>query len=123
MPEGASKGVPTLRYVHLPEGSDEQSGHGVRAHWGERTASLRDRDVLYLVTDAVVDTVCCGDRVFHYATVLGYVTEWKTGKDASGLPVSFIEPVADPAARQEIEDLLKQDDAELQVSFRPEEET
>jgi len=109
-----------LRYVHLPEGSDEQSGHGVRAHWGERTASHHGREVLYLVTDAVVDTVCCGDRVFHYATVLGYVTDWKYARDASGLPVSLVEPVADPATRREIEDLLKRDDAELQVSFRPE---
>jgi len=107
-----------LRYVHLPEGSDEQSGHGVRAHWGERTATHRGREVLYLVTDAVVDTVCCGDRVFHYATVLGYVTDWKSSLDASGLPVSFVEPVSDPTIRKEIEDLLKRDDAELQVSFR-----
>jgi len=108
-----------LRYVHLPEGADEQSGHGVRAHWGERTATYRGREVLYLLTDAVVDTVCCGDRVFHYATVLGYVDAWKTETDASGLPVSSIEPVSDPAARQEIEVLLKRDDPELQVSFRP----
>jgi len=111
-----------LRYVHLPEGADEQSGHGVRAHWGERTASHGDREVLYLLTDAVVDTVCCGDRVFHYATVLGYVTAWKTEKDASGLFVSFLEPVADPVARQEIEALLRGDDPELQVGFRPDSE-
>ncbi len=112
-----------MRYVHLPEGSDEQSGHGVRAHWGERTASHRGREVLYVLTDAVVDTVCCGDRVFHYATVLGYVMHWKSARDASGLPVSLIEPVADPATRKEIEDLLKRDDAELQVSFRPDGES
>jgi hypothetical protein len=109
-----------LRYVHLPEGSDDHSGHGMKAHWWERTVVHRERDVLYLLTDAVVDTVCCGDRVFHYATVLGYVKAWQSEKDEHGLPVSLVEPVVDSAMQREIEALLKQDDSELQVSFRSE---
>ncbi len=112
-----------VRYVHLPEGSDAQSGHGVRAQWGERTVNHGGRMVLYLLTDAVVDTICCGDRVFHYATVLGHVTSWKNEHDPSGLPVSFVEPVVDSAARDEIETLLNAGDAELQVSFRSADET
>ena len=109
-----------MRYVHLPEGSDDHSGHGMKAHWGERTVVHQGRDVLYLLTDAVVDTVCCGDRVFHYATVLGYVKEWQSEKDEHGLPVSSVEPVADSTMQRQIEDLLKREDSELQVSFRSE---
>jgi hypothetical protein len=109
-----------LRYVHLPEGSDDHSGSGMKAHWGERTVVHQGRDVLYLLTDAVVDTVCCGDRVFHYATVLGYVKEWQSEKDEHGLLVSLFEPIADSSTQREIEALLKQDDSELQVSFRSE---
>jgi len=115
MPEGES-----LDYIHLPEGSDAHSGHGVQAHWDERTLSHSGRDVLYLLTDAVVDTVCCGDRVFHYATVLGYVTDWQARRTDSGQPVSDIEPVSGTAEQQEIEALLKAEDQELQVSFRSE---
>ncbi len=109
-----------MRYVHLPEGSDDHSGHGVKAHWGECTVVHQGQDVLYLLTDAVVDTGCCGDRVFHYATVLGYVKEWQSGKDEHGLPVSLVEPVSDSSMQREIEDLLKRGDSELQVSFRSE---
>lgn len=109
-----------MRYVHLPEGSDDHSGHGVKARWWERMIVHQGRDVLYLLTDAVVDTVCCGDRVFHYATVLGYVKEWQSGKDEHGLPVSSVEPIGDSSVQRAIEDLLKQDDSELQVSFRSE---
>ena len=109
-----------MRYVHLPEGSDDHSGYGVKAHWGERTVVHQGRDVLYLLTDAVVDTVCCGDRVFHYATVLGYVQQWQSEKDEHGLPVSLIEPVADSSVQGEIEGLLTGEDSELRVSFRSE---
>lgn len=107
-----------MQYVHLPEGSDEHSGHGVQAHWKERTISHGGRDVLYLVTDAVIDTVCCGDRVFHYATVLGYVNEWQGSRTESGQPVTEVETVTDEPAKEEIEALLKAENQDIQVSFR-----
>jgi hypothetical protein len=107
-----------LEYIHLPEGADAHSGHGVEAHWDERTVNYHGRDVLYLLTDAVVDTVCCGDRVFHYATVLGYVMEWKTSRTDAGQPVSIVDPVAGTVEQHEIESLLKAGDVDLQVSFR-----
>ena len=109
-----------MRYVHLPEGLDEHSGHGVKAHWGERTVAHQGQDVLYLLTDGVVATACCGDRVFHYASVLGYVKQWQSEKDEHGLPVSLVESVTDSSEQREIEDLLQQDDSELRVSFRSE---
>jgi len=109
-----------LEYVHLPEGSDAHSGHGVKAHWDERTVRHGERDVLYLLTDAVVDTVCCGDRVFHYATVVGYITDRRTGGPDFGQQISLVQPVSDPTAQSEIEALLKKEDADLQVSFRSE---
>lgn len=109
-----------MRYVHLPEGADEHRGHGVSAQWSERILSHNGRDVLYLLTDAVVDTVCCGDRVFHYATVLGYVKEWKKEQNGSHQPVSIVEPVSDPGEQAEIEKLLQTQDTGIQVSFRSE---
>ncbi|MBN1152209.1 MAG: hypothetical protein JXA58_03265 [Dehalococcoidia bacterium] len=109
-----------MQYVHMPEGSDAHALNGVQAHWDERTLRHGGRDVLYLLTDAVVDTVCCGDRVFHYATVVGYITELRGHKTEAGLDISTVEPVADAAARKEIEGLLTQQDPDLQVSFRSE---
>jgi hypothetical protein len=107
-----------LRYVHIPDGSDEHDGHGVRASWGEYRIRYDDRDVLYLMTDAVVDTVCCGDRVFHYATVLGFVNDWKTETNEAGLAVSHVEPIGDVVVQDHIAALLKEQDPEVQVSFR-----
>jgi len=111
-----------LQYVHLPQGLDTHDGHGVKAHWDERVVQHGGRDVLYLLTDAVVDTVCCGDRVFHYATVLGYVAEWRYSKTESGQDMSNLQVVTDEAARHEIEAILKAEDPELQVSFRAEQD-
>ncbi|MBN1855874.1 MAG: hypothetical protein JW846_02865 [Dehalococcoidia bacterium] len=109
-----------MQYVHLPEGLDEHSGHGLEAHWAECRTAYRGREILYLLTDAVVDTVCCGDRTFHYATVVGYVNEWQTRKDEHGLSISMIDPITDQSDQNEVEALLKQGDDELQVSFRSE---
>ena len=107
-----------MRYVHIPDGSDEHDGHGVRASWQECRIRIDDRDVLYLMTDAVVDTVCCGDRVFHYATVLGYVSTWKDETNETGLPVSLVEPIGDRDIQDRIAALLKAQDSAVQVSFR-----
>ena len=107
-----------MRYVHIPDGSDAHDGNGVRASWRECRIRYDSRDVLYLVTDAVVDTVCCGDRVFHYATVLGFVEAWKVETDQAGLPVSFVNPIEDSAVRERIAALLEQENPEMQVSFR-----
>lgn len=107
-----------MDYVHLPQGSDAQAGHGITARWDERTMKYHGREVLYLLTDAVVDTVCCGDRVFRYATVVGYVLEWRKSKTGSGLDISSVDADLDDAAREGIEAMLRADDPELQVSFR-----
>ncbi|MFC2008644.1 hypothetical protein ACFLUT_01120 [Chloroflexota bacterium] len=107
-----------MRYVHIPDGSDEHDGHGVWASWEECRIRYDGRDVLYLMTDAVVDTVCCGDRVFHYATVLGYVAAWKAETNEAGLPVSHVELIDDGNAQDQIVALLKAQDPGVQVSFR-----
>ena len=107
-----------MLYVHIPDGSDTHDGQGVRASWEECRIRYDDREVLYLMTDAVVDTVCCGDRVFHYATVLGFVQSWKIDTNEAGLPVSAVEPIEDVATQDAIVSLLKKQDEEIQVSFR-----
>ncbi len=106
------------RYVHLSESTDAHTGYGVSVQWQERTIRHRDREVLYLHTDAVVDTVCCGNRVFRYATVLGYVTDWKSSRTESGQPVSVVEPITDQVVQQEVEAILKSENPEVQVDFR-----
>ena len=107
-----------LRYVHIPDGADEHDGNGLKASWGECRIRYDDRDVLYLLTDAVVDTVCCGNRVFHYATVLGYVLDWQSSTNEAGLPVSLVEPIVDNDVQETITAALKRKDPDVQVNFR-----
>jgi len=108
----------SIRYVHLPEGKDEHIGDGISAHWREDRLPYQGREVFYLTTEAVVDTICCGDRVFYFASVLGYILSWQKEHSEAGLPVSEMEPITDAQAQQEIEDVLHQQYPLLQVEFR-----
>jgi len=108
----------TIEYVHLPAGEDKHAADGIAAHWKENKLSYDGKEVFYLLTQAVVDTICCGDRVFHYATVFGYVSSWQERKNEAGLPISEMEAIADPKTQQGIENALHQQYLLLQVEFR-----
>lgn len=107
-----------IEYTHLPAGEDKHAGDGISASWQERKTHYAGREVFYLMTEATVDTVCCGDRVFHYATVLGYVSRWQEKMNEAGLPISEMEPITDPGAQKDIEDILHQQYPGAQVDFR-----
>lgn len=109
--------VDFIEFVHpaLDEEVRAIGGHYVLTK--EIRASLRCRDILYFVGYAVIDTSCCGVGGCIYAIVPGFVLEWKYKKAANNQPVSRIEPVKDPAIRQEIRRLIEDREKLHQISF------
>jgi len=107
-----------IRYVHLPEEGDKHVGEGIVASWEEKKISYDAKQVFYLLTEAVVDTACCGDRTFYYATVLGYIKSWQQSQNEAGLPISEMEPILDHKVQEEIEHILQQEYPLLQILFR-----
>ena len=95
-------------YVHLELGREIESISGTYTPLKESTLKLNGRDILYAVGTAVVDTACCGSGSLVYATVPGYVVNWKGREDESGLSVSQVEPIEDETIKREIAQALKE---------------
>ena len=108
-------------YVH-PELNNEIraiGGHYVVVK--EARLSFQGEDLLYFVGHGIADRTCCGFGAFCYASVAGFVRQWKYAKSAEGRPVSEIEPVTDAREQDRIKRLIKQHEpAVSQINFLPE---
>jgi len=85
---------------------------------GERRLPYKDREILYFIGYAVVDTSCCGIGGCAYALVQGFVRKWKYKKNSEDLPVSQIEPIRDVLVQREIGRLIQTRDKIFQVTFQ-----
>jgi hypothetical protein len=76
-----------------------------------------DREALYIVSEAVVDSSCCGSTDFTSALVPGYIVRWQVEMNKGGLPVSEVEPISDKAAQGEIRKLIQETEHVSQIEF------
>jgi hypothetical protein len=77
----------------------------------------RDREVLYHVGCAVVDTSCCGAAGAVFASVAGTVAGWHSSVGAGGAPVSQVRPIEGESRRMEIRRMIKARERVHQVNF------
>ena len=76
------------------------------------------REILVTFGCALVDKSCCGaGKGCRFANVAGYVVAWKTKNATNGSPVSYVEPIEDEAAREEIRMLVNSIEPHCQVNF------
>ena len=79
----------------------------------------RGREVLYMVGAALIDTGCCGPSGCGFATVAGFIVDWKYRATEAGEPVSRIEEISNAAMRNEIEQRIRKSEGVQQVRFQP----
>ena len=105
-------------YIHQPPGTEFRSisGHYTITEAGHM--EHRGGTLLYELGVAVVDNSCCGAGGCRFIHVVGYVTSVGRRTDPDGLPVSDVEPVADPKDRKSIQAILEKQFPHSQVSFR-----
>jgi len=78
---------------------------------------FNEREILYFVGYAVVNTSCCGVGGCAYAMVPGFVRDWKYKKSKAHLPVSKVAPVCDMGDQKEIRRLIQKREVVQQVTF------
>ena len=75
------------------------------------------KELLYFIGYVFMDTSCCGVAGCGYAMVPGFIVNWKNRLDASGQPISEIEPIQEPEHRRHIQQWIKQKEHLQQVEF------
>ena len=95
-------------YTHLELGEDYPAGiAGYFTPQKETRLDYRDREVLYVVGQAVIESSCCGIGSWGYVLVPGYVVNWQTRKNEGGLPVSEVEPISDEETQNNLKQIIQ----------------
>ena len=104
-------------YIHpvLNEEIRTISGHYILSR--ENRLPFNDRQVLYFIGCAVVDSSCCGTGGCAYALVPGYIRQWKYKLNAGNLAVTQVKPIQDKADRQLLRQQIMAKEGVQQVNF------
>jgi hypothetical protein len=106
-----------VKYTHLELDRDIEALAGYYTPRKEVRLPYEGREVLYVISRAVVDASCCGVADFNCALVPGYVVRWRAETNGEGLPVSEVEPVTDPVARVRVRKIIQETEDVSQVEF------
>jgi hypothetical protein len=91
------------------------SGHYVLSR--ESRLPFNNREVLYFIGCAIVDSSCCGAGGCAYVLVPGYIRQWKYKLNPENLSVTQVEPIRDAGVQSEIRRLIMKKDPVQQVNF------
>ena len=107
----------TATYTHLQLNKDIDALAGHYTPQKEVRLPYEGREVLYIISDACVDSSCCGTADFNAALVPGFILKWQSEKNRDGLYLSEVEPIADKAARDIIRKKIREAENVAQVEF------
>jgi len=109
--------TPTHEYVHnlLNEEVIAIGGHYVVTK--EIRFPTDGEDILYTIGYGVMDTTCCGTGGCAYATVHGFIVDWKGKQNREGLPVTIIQPIRDNQLKKELHEKILSEEIVQQVNF------
>jgi len=113
-----SKGATlNIKYTHTELNEELYAISGHYSLEKEVRLKYNNREVLYAVGQAVMDSSCCGMGGCRYALVPGYIVNWQNETNEAGLPVSEVEPISDKATQDDISRVIKAVEIISQVDF------
>jgi len=104
-------------YTHLKLNEDVHSIAGYYTPEKEVRLKHNNREVLYVIGQAVIESSCCGVGNWGYALVPGYIISWQNRRNEAGLPVSEVELISDEGARNSIRQIIQTNEAISQIEF------
>ena len=105
------------KYTHLELNRDVPAPSGYYTPQKEVRLKYNGREVLYTVSQAVIESSCCGASDFISALVPGYIVKWRTEKNKEDIPVSEVEPITNEIARDAIRKIIKETEHISQTEF------
>lgn len=105
-------------YVHQDLNEDVTAIAGHYTNEKEDTVTINDKEVLYILGHAVVDTSCCGMGGGKFALVPGYLLKSNYRTDDEGRNISQVEPIEDDwEVRREIIRQIEQRESYCNIRF------
>jgi hypothetical protein len=106
-----------LNYTHQPLAEERTSISGYYTVHKEVRQPQGEREVLYIVGRACMESACCGTGNWEYGMVPGYILNWQARKNDEGLPVTEVEPIGDPSVKADLEEYIKKTEGVSRVEF------
>jgi len=78
---------------------------------------FHNREILYFVGYAVLDSTCCGVGGVAYVLVAGFIKQWKIKKNQDNCFNSVIEPIGELAVQKEVRSVIQKKEMVYQVTF------
>jgi hypothetical protein len=105
------------KYTHLELNKDIPTPSGYYTPQKEVRLKYDGREVLYVLSQAVIESSCCGANDFNSALVPGYIVGWRVEKNKDGNSVSLVEPITDEVTRDAIRKIIKEKEHIAQTEF------
>jgi hypothetical protein len=105
------------RYTHLELNHDIEAPAGYYTPRKEVRLKYSGREVLYVLSQTVIDSSCCGTADYNSALVPGYIVKWQSEKNKDGLSVSEVEPITDKKTRTGIRKIIRETEHVTQTEF------
>ena len=109
--------IDAIDFVHPELGREITAIGGHYVFVKEIRLQHRDREILYFVGYAVLDSSCCGVGGCAYALAAGFIRQWKYKRDRNDATISQVEPIRDEMIQKELRRLIQKREALCQVSF------
>lgn len=107
-----------LDFMHPNLGQEITAIGGHYVFTSENRIPYGNRELLYYIGYAVLNSSCCGVGGCAYAFVPGFIRQWKYKKSGVDIPISKIEPIQDPLVQQKIGRFIKNRETIFQITFR-----
>ena len=106
------------KYTHLPLGQEVEIGiGGYYVPYEEVRLPYKNREVLYVIGQAVVESSCCNTGNWKYTIIPGFIESWKNETSEAGLPVSGIELIRDEETQIELRHIIQEAEDVLMMAF------
>ena len=107
----------TIKYVHQELDKEVYFPAGYYTPTKEVRLKHNSREVFYVIGYVAVEASCCGCANWGYAVVPGYIVNWQSEKNETGLPVSEVESISDEAVRKEVRETIEKAESIYAVEF------
>ena len=106
-----------LKYTHQELNQDVHALAGFYTPEKEVRLKYDNKEVLYIIGRAVIESSCCGSGSWGYALVPGYIVNWQNERNEAGLPVSEVEPISDEVSLNNVRKIIKEAENVSQIEF------